>query len=82
MLSLAADGLADKQIAGRLGIAPSTVKHHLYDTYSGLGVHTRGQVVAWLHAVEAGRPKKRDRVSTPKDRSASVEERPAPRKKV
>jgi two-component system response regulator DevR len=46
VLSLLADGLADKQIAARLGISESTVKGYLRSTYDKLGANDRAQAVA------------------------------------
>ena len=40
------EGLANKEIAVRLGITPRTVKNHLHHVYEKLGVHSRGEVVA------------------------------------
>jgi len=43
---LAADGLADKQIAARLGIAEATAKGYLRQVYEKLGAADRAQAVA------------------------------------
>ena len=45
VLRLAAEGLDNRVIAGRLGIARSTVKHHLEAVYAKLGVHGRMEAV-------------------------------------
>jgi LuxR family maltose regulon positive regulatory protein len=46
VLQLLAEGLTNKQIAGRLVVAPSTVKQHLKNIYGKLDVHSRTQAVA------------------------------------
>ncbi len=46
ILSLLADGLADKQIAARLGIAEPTAKGYLRQIYDKLGAADRAQAVA------------------------------------
>ena len=46
ILALLADGLANKQIAGRLGISTNTVKTHLELLFEKLGVSTRADAVA------------------------------------
>ncbi len=46
VLRLLAEGLTNKKIAGRLVVAPSTVKQHLKNIYSKLNVHSRTQAVA------------------------------------
>lgn len=46
ILALFADGLANKQIAVRLDIAPSTVKTHVEQLFEKLGVGTRTEAVA------------------------------------
>lgn len=46
VVSLLAEGLADKQIASRLGISESTVKGYLRSTYDKLGASDRAQAVA------------------------------------
>ncbi len=38
---LVAQGLANKEIAGRLGIATRTVEHHVTNVYRKLGVDSR-----------------------------------------
>ncbi len=46
VLCLLAVGLSNKEIAGKLVIAPSTVKQHLKNIYGKLSVHNRTQAVA------------------------------------
>ena len=46
VLRLLAEGLSNKEIAGRLIVAPSTVKQHLKNIYGKLDVHSRTQAVA------------------------------------
>ena len=46
VLRVLAEGLSNKEIAGRLVVAPSTVKQHLKSIYSKLDVHSRMQAVA------------------------------------
>ena len=48
VLALVADGLANKQIARRLGIAEKTVKAHLTRVFAALGVSDRTQAALWL----------------------------------
>jgi LuxR family maltose regulon positive regulatory protein len=46
VLRLLAEGLSNKEMAGRLVVAPSTVKQHLKNIYGKLDVHSRTQAVA------------------------------------
>jgi DNA-binding NarL/FixJ family response regulator len=46
ILALLAEGLGNKQIGGRLGISPSTVKTHLELLFEKLGVSSRAEAVA------------------------------------
>lgn len=46
ILALLADGLGNKQIAGRLGISTSTVKTHLELLFEKLDVTSRAEAVA------------------------------------
>lgn len=45
---LVADGLTNREIASRLGIAERTVESHLDSIRAKLGVRTRTQVAVWL----------------------------------
>ena len=47
VLRLLASGLANKQIARRLGIAERTVKAHLTSVFQQLGVTDRTQAALW-----------------------------------
>jgi DNA-binding NarL/FixJ family response regulator len=47
ILALVARGLANKQIAGRLGISEKTVKTHLGSAFQRLGVSDRTQAARW-----------------------------------
>ena len=46
ILHLLAAGLKTPEIADRLILAPSTIKWHLKNTYSKLGVHRRSEAIA------------------------------------
>ena len=48
VLALVADGLANKQIARRLGIAEKTVKAHLTRVFAALDVTDRTQAALWV----------------------------------
>ena len=54
VLSLVREGLANKQIARRLGISERTVKAHLTSTFHRIGVIDRTQAALWAerHGVE------------------------------
>ncbi|MCA9826389.1 MAG: helix-turn-helix transcriptional regulator [Dehalococcoidia bacterium] len=47
ILERAAEGLTNRAIAGDLGIAESTVGHHLEHVYRKLGVGSRAAAVSW-----------------------------------
>jgi len=47
VLGLLAEGLANKQIARRLGIAEKTVKTHLTSVFQSIGVSDRTQAALW-----------------------------------
>ena len=53
VLSLAADGLTNPQIAERMYISTNTVKYHLARAYRALGVATRARAVARAEEVGA-----------------------------
>jgi DNA-binding CsgD family transcriptional regulator len=50
VLRLVAEGLTNAAIAERLWISPGTVRRHLENVYSKLGVHTRTAAVARSHS--------------------------------
>lgn len=50
ILGLLCEGLADKQIAARLGLALNTVRNAVSAIYGVLDVHRRGEAIAWAHA--------------------------------
>jgi DNA-binding NarL/FixJ family response regulator len=52
VLSLAADGLSNKQIGGRLGIAEGTVKLHMSAIYLKLNVERRGEAIVLARRME------------------------------
>jgi DNA-binding NarL/FixJ family response regulator len=54
-LALVAQGLPNKQIARRLGIAEKTVKAHLTSIFRRIGVDNRMQAAQWLERQQAGR---------------------------
>ena len=47
VLRLVASGLANKQVARRLGISERTVKAHLTNVFAGIGVTDRTQAALW-----------------------------------
>lgn len=47
VLALVVDGMANKQIARRLGISERTVKAHLTSAFQRIGVHDRTQAALW-----------------------------------
>jgi DNA-binding NarL/FixJ family response regulator len=49
VLRLVADGLPNKQIARRLGIAEKTVKAHLTNVFDAIGVTDRTAAALWAH---------------------------------
>jgi PAS domain S-box-containing protein len=46
-LGLMCEGLADKEIAARLGLAPNTVRNHVAALYSKLDLHSRSEAIVW-----------------------------------
>jgi two-component system nitrate/nitrite response regulator NarL len=48
-------GLANKEIANRLGVEPCTAKNHVRNIMTKLAVHRRGRAVAKLRELLAGR---------------------------
>ncbi|WP_223502140.1 helix-turn-helix transcriptional regulator [Pseudomonas sp. BF-R-24] len=47
VLGLICEGLADKEIAARLKLAPNTVRNHVAMVYSKLNVHSRSEAIVW-----------------------------------
>ncbi|CAI8866551.1 HTH-type transcriptional regulator MalT [Pseudomonas sp. IT-P74] len=47
VLGLICEGLADKDIAARLKLAPNTVRNHVATVYSKLDVHSRSGAIVW-----------------------------------
>jgi len=47
VLELICEGLADKEIAARLKLAPNTVRNHVSTVYSKLDVHSRSEAIVW-----------------------------------
>jgi DNA-binding NarL/FixJ family response regulator len=56
VLDLLAEGLANKQIARRLGIAEKTVKTHLTSVFQRIGVTDRTQAALWAQRQRGGTP--------------------------
>jgi DNA-binding NarL/FixJ family response regulator len=54
VLALLAEGLANKQIARRLGIAEKTVKAHLTSVFQSIGVTDRTQAALWAQRHRIG----------------------------
>ena len=48
VLTLVRQGLANKQIARRLGITERTVKAHLTSAFARIGVRDRTQAAIWV----------------------------------
>lgn len=53
VINLIAEGLGNKEIAGRLHIATHTVKSHVRNVMEKLALHTRLQVAAYAHKRDA-----------------------------
>lgn len=47
VLGLICEGLADKEIAARLKLAPNTVRNHVATVYFKLDVHSRSEAIVW-----------------------------------
>lgn len=47
VLGLMCEGLADKEIAARLELAPNTVRNHVATLYSKLDLHSRSAAIVW-----------------------------------
>jgi DNA-binding NarL/FixJ family response regulator len=50
VMSLIAEGLSNKEIAVRLGVAIHTVKTHVHNVLAKLALHTRLEVAVLVHA--------------------------------
>ena len=74
VLALAAEGLAQKQIAEKLAISSKTVGTHLSHIFEKLGVHSRGQAVAAAHELDLLGPllSQRGRAGRPSSRAGAV----------
>ena len=53
MAELAAQGMANKQIAASLVVTVNTVEFHLRNTYAKLGIRSRSQLAGRLAAASA-----------------------------
>ncbi len=51
-MNLLGEGLSNKDIAARLHIAVHTVKSHVHNILEKLSLHTRLEIVTYLHRVE------------------------------
>jgi DNA-binding NarL/FixJ family response regulator len=54
VINLIAEGLSNKEMAGRLHIASHTVKSHVRNIMEKLMLHTRLQIAAYAHSEEPG----------------------------
>ena len=65
LLSLAAQGLTNQEIASQLFLSERTVKNYINATYPKIGVHDRSEAVAAWHRAATGRRQGR----SPQDRA-------------
>ena len=60
MLDLIGEGMSNREIAERLGVAEKTVKNHITSLLSKMGLQRRTQVAAWVagrkHSAWRGEP--------------------------
>jgi DNA-binding NarL/FixJ family response regulator len=68
VLALVRQGLANKQIARRLGISERTVKAHLTSTFQRIGVVDRTQAALWAERNEIGQAPSHGRLSRDRPR--------------
>lgn len=55
VLQLIAQGRSNKQVAHALGLSPHTVKRHVANVLTKLGLESRGRAAAWYYAQTATR---------------------------
>ncbi|CAM3460602.1 response regulator transcription factor [Occultella aeris] len=55
VLDLIGEGLSNREIADRLGVAEKTVKNHITSLLAKMGLQRRTQVAAWVAAHRGGR---------------------------
>lgn len=55
ILDLIGEGLSNREIADKLGVAEKTVKNHMTSLLSKMGLQRRTQVAAWVAANRGGR---------------------------
>ena len=56
IMDLIAEGLSNKEMAQRLGIATYTIKSHVHNILEKLALHSRLQIAAFTHKGNAPRP--------------------------